>query len=393
MTLIKKTGFLILEFVLLILFYLVVLTVANSGIQKNAFENMQKAVEIIDEEGDYPKYFDDEAARLDNYTDRIMVQKCMIADEKPFLSALSMNGYARYWHGYAAFLKPLFSILELVQIRKLLSFLLFLTAAVTMVALYKKGGAVAAVSFALMWAEYYSQIVAGSFQYFWCYFICCVSTTIVCLLKEEKKGLLFYFFFAIGSFVNFIDLLTFPLITLTIPLLATFFTKNKEGVIKRGFLYTILWGTGYAMTWLAKWVLCRIFLGEGIIPDVSNAISYRMTGDEINPINRILVIRANLQHPYLLHRIPLLFAVLFLSLILFLIFAKAEKMKKMRYMLGMLPVFFYPFIWYEILCNHSLVHHFFTYRALMGTSFGLYFILLSLWKGIYEALSRKKEKR
>lgn len=393
---IKFIGFVAIEFVILVVVYIGLLTVANVHTTEKAKKNMIDGLFVIDEvEGDYPKLFDDEAVRFDNYTDRIMIQKSMLENEKPFICAIYMGGYQRYWHGYVTVLKPLFSFLSLYQIRKVFSLVLFGLAALCALFLYKKGGMAPSLAFILMWAEYYSHSVAGSFQYFWCYIAICASVLSVCLIDDKKKErLLPFLFFGIGSVVNYLDLLTFPLATLTVPLLVLLFgLKGRSAgyVLKKGFLYSLMWGCGYSLTWAAKWGIARIFLGKEVTSDVSQSILFRLFGNEQYPLDRMLVLKANVQHPYILHHIWFVLGALILSVIAYLIFAKGKR-KELLYLLGLLPVLVFPYIWYELLCNHSLIHHFFTYRAQMGTSFGIYCIIFLLWKGIYEGCRKRQKK-
>ena len=392
----KKLGkifvIFLLEFVTLVLLYVGLLTIANVSTSNKAKQNLVDAMWIIGEEGEYPVIWDDQAIRLDNYTDLIMVQKSILSDKKALVSALHMGGYPRYWHGYVVVLKPLFSILSLFQIRKVISVALFVLATLCAVLLLKKRGLWAAMAFALMWAEYYSQIVAGSFQFFWCYLVLSAATIGILLTEKKNESLLPFLFFGIGSLINFLDLLTFPLATLTVPLIAVLFGKSKaRDILKTGLSCSISWGVGYALTWISKWVLCRVFLGEGIVSDVKQSAGFRLFGDANYLIDRKVVLTANLEHPYILHHVWLVLGVLALSVIAYLILSKKGEKLRYLYLLGMVPVLLFPYIWYEVFCNHSMIHNFFTYRAQMGTSFGLYGIIFLLWKGIYERICERKK--
>lgn len=52
---------------------------------------------------------------LDNCTDHIMLRTALSQSgesESVFYRAMDCNGYARYWHGYLVFLKPLLSVIS-----------------------------------------------------------------------------------------------------------------------------------------------------------------------------------------------------------------------------------------------------------------------------------------
>ncbi len=390
----KAIGFLIIEFLVLIVLYIALLTIANIKTSNKSLDNMTLSVGLIDEEGDYPSVYGDDASKLDNFTDRLMIQKCMLSDDNPFLSALNMGGYQRYWHGYVVFLKPLFSFANILQIRKLLSLALFILATVCITLLYRRTGWPGALAFSVMWAEYYLHVVSGSLQYFWCCFVCCLLVAVICLIPEDKRRILPFLFFGTGSFVSFVDLLTFPLITLTVPLIVMAFTdKKKNGQIKKIGIYSVLWGIGYMATWATKWLLGYCFLGKGIVSDVSDTIVFRMIGDASHEINRLLVLQANLQHPYLLHHFVFLLGVTLVSIIPFVILTVKENKEEIKRMAVITPILLYPYCWYEVVCSHSLIHHFFTYRTQMGTSFGLYLVIFMAWKGILAQIRKQHLQR
>ncbi|MCR5310813.1 MAG: hypothetical protein K6E32_05270, partial [Lachnospiraceae bacterium] len=216
----KYVKLILIEFVVLIAVYLIGLTVANLVDTDRLQNNAGQALDVLDAEGDYPIYYDDFAVRLDNVSDRLIVKESSLQGSNPLYTAIDMNGYYRYWHGYALFLRPLLAFLGLNQIRKILMILIGLVFAVTTVVLYKKLGIAGAAAFSLMWVEYYSSKVSGSLQFFWCYFIMCAAVIFICIadgLKKEKEAYCILFF-GLGSFTNFVDLLTFPLVTLTVPL-------------------------------------------------------------------------------------------------------------------------------------------------------------------------------
>ena len=179
----------LIEFLILIAAYVLSLTVINLLKTAELTGNAEQALEYIESEGEYPIFLDDPAIRFDNVSDRLIIKETSLIGTNPLYTAIDMNGYYRYWHGYAVFLRPLLAFLGLYQIRKILMILIGLVFVATSVVLYKKLGIPAVAAFAVTWAEYYSSKVSGSMQFFWCYFIMCVAVIFICLIhgKDDKK--------------------------------------------------------------------------------------------------------------------------------------------------------------------------------------------------------------
>ncbi|MGC3599058.1 hypothetical protein ACPTJ4_15585, partial [Enterococcus faecium] len=75
---------------------------------------------------------------------------------------------------------------------------------------------------------------------------------------------LFWYFFVIGSLSNFFYFLTTPVISWGIPVIIIYYVTKKYLMDKRSslskhvgsFVFTgIFWGLGYALTWVAKWII------------------------------------------------------------------------------------------------------------------------------------------
>ena len=96
-----------------VLLLTLVFLIPDKGIQGHR----EEALSYIEEEGEYPKpFFESASARLDNVTDHIMIQKTQPESENVLISAMNPT-YARYWHGYLVFLRPLLLFFDYFQIR------------------------------------------------------------------------------------------------------------------------------------------------------------------------------------------------------------------------------------------------------------------------------------
>ena len=97
----------------------------------------------------------------------------------------------------------------------------------------------------------------------------------------------FLFFFVVGMMENFFDFLTYPIITLGIPLILLLWmrVRDEKTDLKDNLLFTIWssisWGVGYALTWIAKWGITTVVLGVRYFIRNLSVIEYRLNGSEM----------------------------------------------------------------------------------------------------------------
>lgn len=359
-------------------------------------ERQENAMSIMNAEGNYPKYFfGTPAAQLDNYTDKLMLDKAIIDDEtmNPLEAAMDIDGYASYWHGYQIFLRPLLTVFSYYQIRYIYMFIFFILLCITFSVMHKKAGLPTALAFLAAMISLYIILVAVSLQFisvFIIMFIACLY-----LLNSSQKSDIFHItltFMIIGMTTSFFDLLTAPLLTWGIPLLLCLFLKmqhsGKESwleYVKTAFWCSVSWVSGYGLCWLSKWVISSVVLKENIMKEALDSILFRTMGDEEYSINRPETIKDNFEYLFKSqgNRIFIFWiaAIIILAILLFF-FHKAESKRLMGHAWLFLPISLFPYVWYFVLSNHSGIHSWFTYRIQAITIFGifLFFIYLIDWK-------------
>ena len=95
--------------ILIVVFFLsmtLVYCIPTSWIQNN----VEKSVEVIENEGEYPMYFFyRHSAIIDEHTDKLMYTSLIQNRDyyNPVQASVSINQYPRYWHGYQVILRPL----------------------------------------------------------------------------------------------------------------------------------------------------------------------------------------------------------------------------------------------------------------------------------------------
>ena len=107
--------------ILIVVFFLsmtLVYCIPTSWIQNN----VEKSVEVIENEGEYPMYFFyRHSAIIDEHTDKLMYTSLIQNRDyyNPVQASVSINQYPRYWHGYQVILRPLTVIFQVQELRYL----------------------------------------------------------------------------------------------------------------------------------------------------------------------------------------------------------------------------------------------------------------------------------
>lgn len=375
----------------------------NSLIEKNVAVSLK----ILEEEGTYPKYFfNSSAARLDNFTDTLMVSSTLTDPSQSVVeNAMVIHQRVQYWQGYLIFLKPLLVFLNLYQIRYLTYISYFLLFIVSAMLLYKKVDIPSAIAYSIAVISSNVLFTSVSLQFIGVYYVMFLSVIVLLFLKDyllQHFQAALLLFLLIGSFTCFIDFLTVPLITLGIPLLLFIVLRLKGPFCKRieQFFQTILlsvfWAAGYSLTFICKWVIASLLLQRNAISEALDQLLFRVNGSEELVVSRTEMLLANLQNIVGFNCFSLteiagavILLLVLLGLFCFLFRKKALpccktllKQNAFSYLL-ILMVGLYPYMWYLVFANHSQIHFWFTYRSQLVTVFSLFYLLCSfLYCGI-----------
>ena len=371
--------------------------------------NIEQSVPLLQEEGLYPEFFGFKLFQMDNYTDTIMLFEAASADETSPLQAMMTStaynvdnfetlpddlaayldaraegktgadtglepfSYARYWHGYLIWLRPLLLFLTYGQVR-VANYLLF--AALACVLLWQLGRACgwrAAVWFAV------SQILVSCFfvphqmQFFTCFAVA-YAACIWVLARPRTPDSLAVGLVVTGVCTAFLDLLVTPILTLGLPLAVWLLDRRVRedtplrrcGVVCGGAL---CWGAGYALCWASKWVLASLVTGQDIIGDALHQASVRTSADtwhgmELTWGNIIRFVWDTLSSHGLLIPLLLLAVICIAAFVLCL--------RSREALLRALPLALTALSAPALLCRlrtHSIQHGWFTWRALGVTLF------------------------
>ena len=240
---------------LAILFVLLLAAYALPG--ERVRQHVYDSARTIQNEGLYPEYLGFKLFQMDNYTDTLMLFEAASADELPPLQAMMTNtaynvdnfetladdlawyiekdwstgaqrtdapalepfSYARYWHGYLIWLRPLLLLMPYTGVRIVQYIVLFALLAVVLVQLRRCCGLRAAVWFAVSQLAVSVWFVPHQVQYFTCFMIAYAGCAWV-LAKPRRSDVLCLGLLVLGTATAFCDLLVTPIITLGLPLAA-----------------------------------------------------------------------------------------------------------------------------------------------------------------------------
>ena len=288
--------------------------------------------------------------------------------------------YTRYYHGYLTLYRPLLLFLNITQIRWFLTGILTALFAWLMFILYKK--------FDLKTLLIFFGVFL-SFGYFGLgqslentpLFIVLVISLIYLLIKidkfDEKK--LMYFLFVVASITNFVDFLTAPVLTLMMPLIVYFLynrEKYKEIKFKEIVIllikFGIVWGFGYALTWISKAILVEIlYNGFGISSLISQSM-FRIGGEITDYSYRVL---HNLGFGIQIVLICALTTSIALSLFNLLKIRKQNLIKTIKEYRLIVFTSLIGIAWLLVLYNHTTYHFdLFPYRNLIAPMIVLFLI-------------------
>lgn len=381
----------LLSFIGLIALFLVAMTLAFSPSNKVIQPQVDAANKTWAREGQYPRLnSQDVGSQLDNYTDKIMVSETIKDQTNPFKAGLSIGGYARYWHGYMVWLRPMMMVMSLSAIRQVYALVLIVLLAITFYLIGQKLDIFVMIGFALalMFQRLFAMFI--SMQYANVTIVMLVACIYLLAINNEKFSAWrpYLFFLIVGSVTNFIDLLTFPLLTFGIPLLFIFYRQqilngNNSSFpkyLKMAVLGGISWLSGYALTWLSKWGIASLVLRRNIVKEALDEIIFRTQGvgrGAVVPPDRMQALRANLSFEFSKANVSFVLLALITASI-FVIWELVHHRKiiiSWQFIAIVVLTSLLPYVWYLVLANHSQIHFWFTFREQMISVFGLFTVL------------------
>lgn len=284
-------------------------------------------------------------------------------------TALNLDSYNRYWHGYLVIIRPLLTFLRLPEIRTLHAVALTLLSLYLVFLTYRQFGWFTALAFAF--AFFYTELYfpQSAIHFNLAIIIPLIGGIIVLkhptLYRSDKST--FIFFVILGACTSFIDFLTIPVFFLAVPLSLVLLRRDEKDIKKQ--LIPLIgcsaaFGFGYIGMWLAKWILCAAFTDVDVYTQVKGRLKERSILGSCpvvyeNVCNYIFWFIAKIASPWkqiIFYALPAI--VLAHVTYLYMRFTTAFK-QNICYLILM----FYPLLWFTFAKQHSMNHTSFTYKA------------------------------
>ena len=277
--------------------------------------------------------------------------------------------YSRYWHGYLVILKPLLMFLSFNSVRLLNSVLQLSLLAICLIALSNKGYSKIAISLAVSMPFMFFFSSFASLSLSICIYLLLLEMLLIAFFFEKFKKYegFITFFILFGSATAFFDFLTYPVVTLAIPMCA-FLAFNEEDKLKNNLLiifkYSLSWGIGYLFMWASKWIIATIFTKNNTITDALNTVSLRTSDapDSGRIKSYFECLKLNLS-PFANRAFACAFVLILIYIVVNLIVQyKNKKQISFERAIPVLVIALIPFAWWFVCLNHSSEHWMFTCR-------------------------------
>ncbi len=371
--------------------YLLLLTAVYAIPDALIEKNVDAALDVFETEGPYPHYFFDYPfGQADNNTDKEMFLNLITQEGASVLEAAMVPRYTRYWHGYAVFLRPLSVFLSIANLRYLNMILLALLLGLCFHKTADRLGLPTAIALLMGLMTTYPWLAPVNFQYFTVTALALVFSLAVLLGHGRQRFMasLPVVFLLFGSLVNFFDYLTFPVLSLGYPLLLLLLLERRTDpahTFKDAFLRllfcSLAWLAGYGLTWLMKGVCGTLFTSANVLAEIVENAFFRIDGTLPQGYKEAASAAMSIRYNLSAFFNPRNLAVFGLSAAgcALVAFRVRPKAKAWLTALPVLAVALYPYLWYSVLQNHSIMHCYFTFKAQGVTLFGLcaYFIAVS----------------
>ena len=400
-------GGLILRILACILAGTVALTLIFCLPQGNVRENMALSAAVFQEEGSYPTVNGGFSGQLDNQTDGIILMNAAFYSPlSPLQEAMlgmrdiipgtegvpedivrhyiqgepfgDTEAYARYWHGYVLYVRPLLMLTSYQGIRICNGILQAALLGVLLWMLVRRNREDLALACLICLLFLTPQAMFRSLQFTSCY--CIMMTGAIAAVRQggapgRKEAWLFAY---IGIATAYFDFLTYPIATLVFPAAICFCMRQCENwkhTLCRGIRLCFSWGVGYVGMWAGKWLLAGMITGINVLGDASAQFVERSyAGSQSNGLLHgmyvalVTNVRTCFETPVTL--------ILALA-VMILLFLLLRQWKQRGFRLAETAEILFPFIvlacipvaWLAVTAQHATVHHWFTHRGLCAFVF------------------------
>jgi len=401
-------------YAILISCFLTTMTAVYALPQERILRNASLALDVFEREGVYAfPLIHHTAYQVDNYTEALMVDIAIRNDDdSPFYAAMAARysgemepsatvtglantlagnrgageRYSYYWHGYQTWLRPMLAVMRYDQVRYVNLAVLTVLTLVAMQSVRRLAGTRTATMLLVSLLAVGLWVVPLCVHYSSVVWLTLLALIAVCSGWEKawfpQKGP--ELFFVVGMVAPFVDLLTAPFLTFTLPLTLWLALEVQRGTLpllkyaRLAFMMGLAWALGYVASWATKWVLGSAVLGTDVVASALDQVRFRTATDGgptgyVSAIMRPVVDLMPLVDVDAVSPLVPLSLVIIVAVGAILWFGRLTNMQRrsvretLRDTSPLLVMVFLPHLWYVIVSNHTSIHHWFAYRG-MATS-------------------------
>ena len=285
--------------------------------------------------------------------------------------------YSRYWHGTVPLLRLLMCRMNFAEIRRLNTVCLAALLLTVFIVLQLRIPE-SVIPFLLTIFLLAPTAIGSCLEYSGVHYIMLLMTILIAIdWKPINAGTnVKYLFFASGILTAYIDFLSAPTISLSIPLIFLFLRRKKEkGLVSLAAFCVLYWVVGYVGMWGGKWLIAALSQGDSFVKELLYSIRQRSSASDLDglAITRVHALSTNVKQLFSDWYINML-------IILYTLLTAIRSMVRYRQITrldirnaGILSI---PLLisvgWYLVFANHSIVHFWLhTYRTAAPALFGI----------------------
>ena len=301
-----------------------------------------------------------------------MSDKFMMKDGSPIIGARQMFDadsssrlqpviYSRYWHGNQVVIRPLLCVTTVHGIRIINIVLLAVLWLALLVVMWRRTDPASALIVMLCLAAVMIPSVPLCLNYVSTFVIALTASLVILLWRPAtaSRDNAVITFMVIGAVTTFLDLLTTPLVTMAVPLVAYMLQRRPQRTWRTVILLSLAWLLGYASLWATKWLLAALITGHATLTDAMGAVTQRTVGHDEGDYML-----------WCLKATAIIFAaVCLLTAAVSALFGKSRL--SLRRHSWMLLVALSSFVWAFVLLEHTWHHLHFTWRTFVVLAIGL----------------------
>lgn len=290
--------------------------------------------------------------------------------------------YTNYWHGYAAISRPLLALFPYHDVRMLTFYTMVILFGLLAFGLTQSADARVALAALL---PFFFVNYSGFFE-LWTkaasWIVMLVTANIIVRTNwtsDRRPYILFYF---AGAATAFVDLLTTPLLVLGYPAALYFLMALKEeGPVSgreqsmRLALISVFWTIGFAGIWLMKPAMAAVILGPDAWVEFAKAATFRLNGSYDSV--KHFIGAATLEN---FEAFKGLWGGLAIITFFIAPFMRRGGRTRLASLFQTAPALMLlalsPFVWFEVVSNHSQIHGLFTHTNLVLTFLPFSLVLL-----------------